>query len=428
MTLAATAGALVSTRRARGRVFVAGALEILLDRLVWFWIFMGGMIIVEPSPYEFVFAGVLPLALVAGMKVYRSTVGLLLLIIAFAPFASIAAFQAIHTPATSTLIYQAVTIFLMLTGFFVANYVAERPQERVRRIMQAYTAMAVFSAIAGTLGYLHLVPGAYDILTRYSRAKGFFQDPNVFAPFLIPPALYALQRLLLLRGRASFVLNGLIFMVLMVGVFVSFSRAAWGGLAGGAVMLFLAIYFLEANAREKLRMLVLALMGGAMVVLALAGLLSIPSVGALFSERATVAESYDSGETGRFGRQGYAWDLALSNPFGIGPAEFHNLKITEEPHDTYVNVVHVYGWGGGLAFFAIIAISLGKSVAALWRPGPNRRLMLPLLAAYIPLAIEAAIIDIDHWRHLYLLVGLIWGVASGYDRLMRGEDKKTALV
>ncbi|HVW91097.1 MAG TPA: O-antigen ligase family protein [Devosia sp.] len=427
MALAATAG-FAEPRPPRGRVFVAGALKILLDRLVWFWIFMGGMIIVEPSPYEFVFALVLPLALFAGMKVYRSTVGLLLLIVAFSPFAAIAAFQATYTPATSTLVYQGVTIFLMLTGFFLANYVAERPQERMRRIMQAYTAMAVISAIAGTLGYLHMVPGMYDVLTRYSRAKGFFQDPNVFAPFLILPAFYALQRLLLLRGRLSFLLNGAIFMVLMVGVFVSFSRAAWGSLAGGAAMLFLAVYFLEANAREKVRMLVLALMGSAMVVLALAGLLSIPSVGALFSERATVAESYDSGENGRFGRQGYAWDLALSNPLGIGPAEFHNLRITEEPHDTYVNVIHVYGWGGGLAFFAILALTLGKAVAGLWRAGPNRRLMLPLLATYVPLIIEAAIIDIDHWRHLYLLVGLIWGVSSGFERLMPGEDKKTAVV
>lgn len=217
-------------------------------------------------------------------------------------------------------------------------------------------------------------------------------------------------------------------MVLLIGVFVSFSRAAWGSLAGGAIVLFLVIYIVEANAREKLRMLVLAMMGGAMVVFALAGLLSIPSVGSLFSERATVAEDYDSGENGRFGRQGYAWDLALAHPLGIGPAEFHNLRITEEPHDTYVNVVHVYGWGGGLAFFAILALTLGKGIAGIRRPGPNRRLMLPLVATFVPLALEAAIIDIDHWRHLYLLIGLIWGVTSGFDRLEPGEDRKTALV
>ncbi len=90
---------------------------------------------------------------------------------------------------TTTLVYAFVTTFLMLTAFFAASYVAEAPQERMRRIVRAYTIVAVFSAVIGTLGYLHLIPGGYDILTRYGRAKALFQDPNVFAPFLILPAL-----------------------------------------------------------------------------------------------------------------------------------------------------------------------------------------------------------------------------------------------
>ena len=48
--------------------------------------------------------------------------------------------------------------------------------------MQAYTAVAVISALRGHLGYLAPDPRRLDILTRYGRAKAFFQDPNVFAP------------------------------------------------------------------------------------------------------------------------------------------------------------------------------------------------------------------------------------------------------
>jgi hypothetical protein len=298
----------------------------------------------------------------------------------------------------------------------------------MRRIIGAYTFVAVFSAVMGTLGYLHLIPGGYDILTRYGRAKAFFQDPNVFAPFLILPAMYALQRLLLTPGRRSLLINGGIVMALLIGVFVSFSRAAWGGLLGASLILFLLLLALEASARQKVRMLVLAMIGFVLVATAIGGLLSIPSVRALFELRASVEQSYDSGDTGRFGRQGYAFDLGLSHPFGIGPAEFRNLEIPEEAHDSFATTLHVYGWGGALCWDALMVMTLFRALAAVGKRSPNRRMLLPLIAVYVPLIIEAGIIDIDHWRHYYLVIGLIWGVTAGYVRVTPAENKVTALV
>jgi hypothetical protein len=428
MAYAASAGDFETLRRQRGRIFVSARLKTLLDRVVTAWIFTGGLVIIEPSPYEFLFAIVFPLALFAGFKVYRSTVGLLLLAVAFSPFGIAAAFQATYTPITSTLIYEAVTFFLLLTAFFAASYVAEAPQERMRRIMKAYTIVAVFSAVMGTLGYLHLIPGGYDILTRYGRAKAFFQDPNVFAPFLILPAIYAAQRLLLIRGRQSLLINGGIVLALLIGVFVSFSRAAWGNLLGSAVILFVMILIFEATARDKVRMTMLAMAGVLVAVMAIGGLLTIPSVNQLFTERAAVEQSYDSGATGRFGRQGYAYDIGLSHPFGIGPAEFRNLEIPEEAHDSFATTLHVYGWGGALIWDSLLVLTLIRGFSALARRSPNRRMLIPLLATFVPLVIEAAIIDIDHWRHYYLIIGLIWGVTAGYRRLKPGEDKVSALV
>ena len=98
----------------------------LLDSMVAVWIFMGGIVIIEPSPYELVFVLVLAAGAVRRHEVYRSTLGLLPAAAAFIPFAIIAAFQATFTPVTTTLIFEVVTIFLLLTCFFVANYVAER--------------------------------------------------------------------------------------------------------------------------------------------------------------------------------------------------------------------------------------------------------------------------------------------------------------
>jgi len=148
----------------------------------------------------------------------------------------------------------------------------------------------------------------------------------------------------------------------------------------------------------------------------------------LFEVRAS-AQNYDEGETGRFGRQGYAFELALANPLGIGPLEFRNLRVKEEPHDAYVSVLHVYGWGGGLVFYLFIGITIWRGVSFVLRKSPNRLLLIPLVSTFIPLCVEAAIIDLDHWRHFYLVGGLIWGVTAAYNKVLPGEDKRlSALV
>lgn len=427
MSLAATPDSLAASRAAAGSDYVRAGFERIMHWLVSFWIFSGGIILFEPAPYELIFVLAFSAAILAGLKLHRANLALLLVICAFVPFALIGAFQARHTPTSDALIFVTVTIFLMITGYFVANYVAEDPVPRMRRIVVAYTWIAVISALLGTLAYLGVLPGK-DLFLRYGRAKAMFKDPNVFAPFLILPAMYALQRLLLANQRKAVWAAG-IFMVIFIGVFASFSRAAWGHILASALMVFCLCFWLEAHAREKVRMLILALTGLGLMLVALVGLLSIPSVYKLFEQRASVTQEYDTGESGRFGRQGYAFDLALQNPWGIGPLEFRNLRIDEEPHDTYVNVLHVYGWGGGAAFIAVILLTLWKGFAGLARPGPNRLLLIPLVSTFLPLAIEAAIIDIDHWRHFFLVAGLIWGVTASRKAWPKGSwNKKASLV
>jgi hypothetical protein len=423
MALVADAGDLKAPRP--GAAWLKARAASLLNVAVIVWIFSGGFVMMEPAPYELLFLCVLGVAVFGGWTLHRKTLPLAILFFAFIPFAMIAAFQVKFITITDALIFQAVTIFLFFTAYFVANYVAEAPQQRMRLIMKAYIAAAVICALAGIGGYLGIIPGG-EIFTRYWRAKGFFQDPNVFAPFLIPPAMYLLQRVLLGTTRQTIWAGGL-FMILLVGVFASFSRAAWGYMAICSVMVTGLVFVLEANAREKARMMILSIAGAMAIIVALAGLLSIPSVQKLFDIRAT-DQNYDEGETGRFGRQGYAFELALAHPEGLGPLEFRNLHVKEEPHDTYVTVLHAYGWGGGAAIYGFILLTLWRGIGALAQRSPNRLLLIPLVTSFLCLAVEAAIIDIDHWRHFYLLGGLIWGVTAGYQVVRPGEDKRLSAL
>lgn len=411
--------------RRLGLTYVRGRVQVLFDLLVGFWILTGCLVFIEPSPYEVSFVLVLPVAFMASMGIYRSTLGLLALFVGFVPFALISAFQARVLSVTDEILFVIVTAFLLLTSYFVANYVAEQTVRRIRLVMNAYTAAALISAVVGTLAYLGLMPSA-DTFLLYGRAKAMFNDPNVFGPFLILPAMYALQRVLLATGRRA-LWAGAVYMVLFVGVFASFSRAAWGHFAFSSVLVLVLCFWLEARAHEKVRIIVMSLLGMAMLAVALGGLLSIPSVSRLFETRAA-SQNYDSGETGRFGRQGYAWELAISNPLGIGPREFSYLRVSELPHNVYVNVLHAYGWGGGAIYYLLVILTLWKGIASLWRPSPYRLMMIPLIATYAMLVGESAIIDSDHWRHYFLLVGLIWGVASAMRNDPQGQVRREAAI
>lgn len=380
-----------------------------LSAAVGLWVFSGGLVLIEPSPYEVAFLAVLALAVVANMPIYRSTAGLLAIALAFLPFALIAALQVRITPTTAALVYSTVTVFLLLTSFVIANFVAEATEARMRLVMKAYTISAVLCSIAGTLGYLGLIPGS-DFLTLYGRAKGTFQDPNVFGPFLVLPAMFALQKILM-GNRREQIAGSLVYVILFVGVFLSFSRGAWGHLAASSLIVLALCFYLEANTRIRLRILITMLVGGLLLIVSLAGLLSIPAVSDLLEVRLQV-QNYDTGETGRFGRQAYAFDLALQNPLGIGPIEFRNLKIIEEPHNVYVNVLLSYGWGGGALYFLLVGSTLFLGVKGLLRPSRYRLFMIPLIATFSMLVLESAIIDTDHWRHWFLLAGLIWGVSA----------------
>src|SRR5690606_29084746 len=124
---------------------------------------------------------VLGTSLFAGFHFHRSTNGLLAVFLAFIPFALLSAFQVQFSTVPNALIYQAVTIFLFFTAYWVANYIAGDPGPRLRLIVTAYTATALISAALGTLGYFGI---GHDLFTRYDRAKALFNDPNVYGPFL----------------------------------------------------------------------------------------------------------------------------------------------------------------------------------------------------------------------------------------------------
>ncbi|WP_132078141.1 O-antigen ligase family protein [Sinorhizobium americanum] len=382
------------------------AISIIGSGLVTIGVFLSGFVIAEPAPYEVFMAGLIALWFLFGLKISRSVAPLLTLLALFMVGGMLS--LTVMTELAAAPMYMAVSGFLALTAVFFAAIVEDRHQ-RLRLIFNAWVSAAVITALLGILGYFGAIPGAANF-TLYDRAKGAFQDPNVFGPFLAAPALYLVHGLLTQPiRRAPLKIAGLI--VLTLGVFLSFSRAAWALNLFCVAALVFVMLLKERSGLFRLRILVLALCGALFVMAALAVALQSEQVATLFSSRSQLVQDYDGGHLGRFDRHRIGFMMSMERPLGIGPLIFGTIFLEDE-HNVWLKSLTSYGWLGFVSYVTLIAwtLSLGFRFLLLDRPWQPY-----LMIAWVALIGHVGIgnvIDTDHWRHFYLLLGIIWGCAA----------------
>lgn len=370
---------------------------------VAFGVFLSGFVINEPAPYELFLVVLIGIWAVFGLKLSRHIAPLIALYIIF----NIGGMFSILTmdDVKGTPMYIAVSLFLAFTSMFFAAII-EADQRRLPLIFRAYLAAAILTSLLGILGYLGVLPGG-ELFTRYGRAKGAFQDPNVFGPFLVLPALYLMHGLLTGTLKAAPLrIAGLL--VLALGVFFSFSRAAWGLLAICMMMLVLVLLIKERTGAFRLKILAMSLIGAVLLVGAILVALQFDQIADLFSDRAKLVQAYDGARHGRFERHAIGFLMAMEHPLGIGPLEF-GLMWGEDTHNIWLKALMDYGWLGFVSYVTLIIWTLVLGFRYLLRERPWQPY---LMLAYIVLlghTLIGGVIDTDHWRHFYLLMGIVWG-------------------
>ena len=138
----------------------------------------------------------------------------------------------------------------------------------------------------------------------------------------------------------------------------------------------------------------------------------------MFEQRARVVQDYDGAQLGRFARHAIGFQWALENPLGIGPLEF-GLTLGEDTHNIWVKALMAYGWLGFFAYLTLTVCTLVGGARLIGRIRPWQPYLLCIYATYIGHIGLAWVIDVDHWRHVYLLIGLIWvcmGLEVSYQR------------
>jgi O-antigen ligase len=368
-----------------------------------------GIVRVEPSPPDAVFAMVIAVAIVTGRfrleRVPRTATALVGGLIALNLLSCIAVVDA---PAGGRFLL--ITLYLLVFALWLAQYVGSSRQARL--VLRAYLLIAVLSALMSVVA-LYVPFSGHSTFLDYgdTRARGLFKDANVYAPFLIPMLLVLFEELVnrrLLRMRSWLI--WLCVCILVLGVLVAFSRAAWLNLAVASIVT-LGVAVLRRRGGGRALRRGLLLLGSGAVVLTVVALAEPRSLG--FLEERARAQPYDAA---RFAAQGEGIALGMSHPVGIGPGQFGAYSALAT-HSTYVRVFAEQGLLG-LTLFA--GLALMTLALALKNVGAGRDTYGigsgALLGAWCGLLVNSVVVDTMHWRHMWVVAALIWAGAMSHAR------------
>ena len=379
---------------------------IRLDRLANFAIglavFLGGFVIFEPAPYELILVALLAVFFLLGLRISSGILPVLLPVLTLTLGGFISAFMIAEYERG--ILYNLVTLFLGITIVFFALLI-KQDMGRIRLIFRAYVLAAVCTSILGILGYFD-VP-RFEQFTRYDRATGAFADPNVFAPFLILPILYVLYGILN-RSVALMPIRLCVLGILLLAILLAGSRAGWGLAIFSITMFYLLLLVNEPIPQRRAKLILLGAIGAGVVVIGVMGALQIDAVWEIIRQRAQVVQEYDGNRLGRFARHLIGFEMSLSNPLGIGTLEF-GILYGEDEHNVYLRSLLTYGWLGFISWMALIIWPAIKGFKLLFLKRPWLPYFQIGYVVFIGHLLVGWVIDIDHWRHFYLILGIIWG-------------------
>jgi O-antigen ligase len=391
LALAAGVGGIGLLALTLGRFDAAVALGFSLMAVVEF----------EPAPPDAAFALIIAVSVASGLfRPSRAPV------VVTASIAALLVLNVLSVLAAEDLVvalrFGGITAFLAVMGLWIFTWV-DSPR-RARVVVVTWLAGAVLSSIVGVaVVYLPVdLPGRALLMDgTLTRANVFFEDANVFGPFLVPIAAILLEERLrprLLRLRPALKLA--FFLILALGVLVSFSRAGWINFVVAIVVMLGVTALRQRGGIAAVRML------GILVAASVAALTLVALTGnfAFLTERAKL-QSYD---TERFDAQRAGVAMAGDHVLGVGPGQFQ-FHHPLEAHSTYVRVLGEQGvlglvaWlvlSGGTLFLALRNVVHGRDAYGIGSAA--------LLGSWCGLLVNSLVVDTLHWRHLWVVAALIW--------------------
>jgi hypothetical protein len=396
----------------------------LLNLVLFITALTSSIAFIEPSPHDGLMIVLLVACVAARTSFDRKLFPLLLLIAVWL----IGGFFSLVQVGDNTkdIQYAGTSVYLGIAAIMFACLFSDGNMQRLSILRRGYIFAALIATAAGYIGFFHLMPHS-DIFLDNDRVSATFKDPNVYGPFLVFPIVWLMIRIL---TRGVWPVDVALLMVLMGGLLLSFSRGAWAHLAISATVGVLTVFLVTPDPRMRTRIVVIGLLTTLFAALVIGALLSIGSVHDMLVERAKAIQPYDVGPGGRFWLQEQALGTILQNPNGLGPFEFDRIFGLQQ-HNVYMQGFLVYGWLGGAAYLTLVVVTLMLGLITMPIAAPWQYYLISAYAVFVGEASEGMIVDTDHWRHFFLMLGLIWGLSMAsinHRRRLSWEIEESGLV
>jgi hypothetical protein len=386
----------------------------LLNIVLFVAVLTSPIAFIEPSPHDALMIVLMAASIAARVRFDRKLLPLTLLLAIWLAGALFALIPVLDQKQTVQ--YVATSCYLVVAAILFACLFCDGNLARLVILRRGYMIAALITTAAGYIGFFHLLTGA-DIFLANDRVSATFKDPNVYGPFLVFPLLLLLIDFMT-RGLRLSALAIITFLI--GGLFLSSSRGAWVHFAISAAVTVVLLLAAATEPRMRTRILFVSIAAVIGLVLFVVVLISIPAVHDMFLERAKAIQPYDIGPGGRFWEQRLALGVILESPNGLGPFEFFRLYGTQQ-HDVYMQAFLVYGWIGGAAYVALVMVTLAMGLRSSLLRAPWQTYLIAAYATFVGEAFEGFIVDTDHWRHFFLILGLVWGLTAASINLRRSE-------
>jgi hypothetical protein len=375
--------------------------------LLWLLLALSSYVRIEPAPCDVLGSGLFVLFFILGLGIPRG-IGAPTFCLFIFMLANIIAGMCAPDPV-HTLRSMFIRLYMILSWFFFTCLIYENPQRVYGIIWNGYIFAAIICMLAASLIYAGIIalpppPGhaSYEVL----RAQGLFKDPNVFGPYLVPVALYTLARTIDGSGLRLLAM-GALSAWFGFGILIGFSRGSWLNL-GVSFMVAMALRFytergLAQSARSFVRVGILLGAASLMVIWAK----SAGIIGEMFETRSKPVQDYD---IDRFANQAKTVKKVLVTPIGIGPGQAEDLEtFGYAPHSLFLHVLIESGWLGAVAFYAFLAMTLWRGLNFCMQPTVIQNIYIIVFGCTVGTLTQSLFIDSTHWRHMFLLFGMLWG-------------------
>jgi hypothetical protein len=385
--------------------------------LLWLLTAVSSIVFIEPTPYDILGVALMLVFFGLGMRIPAELGSATYLLGVFA-LANIVA-SALAPDPVASLRSLTVRLYMIANWVFFTCVIYEDPKRLLRLLFSGYTVAAIIAVTLGILGYYKLVPYT-ELLVQMGRVRALFKDPNVYGPFLVPVALYLVARLESATPIQKLFLMG-IFAFLTFGILLGFSRGSWLNFAVSLLLYFILRLLTQTSARLKRQLLLQAGVVAIFSVLFIGWAINTNAIQSMVKTR-TKVQSYDVAQQGgRFSRQLAVIDRALVTPIGIGAGQ-STQNFGQEPHNIYLQLLIESGWIGALAFFAFLALTLRQSFHFIFQPSTIQAVYIAGFACFIGVLVQSLFIDSTHWRHMYLLLAVLWGPLLAWRTDTRSHD------